>query len=52
VTVMADGDGAARARGFCGDYDVLVSHGQASTAATARLERTGGQVTVVLSEGA
>jgi len=47
--LTTDADGAAQLRGFHGDYDVVVSLGPKSKAASARLAgREGGRVTVVL----
>jgi len=52
VSVMTDDQGLARVRGFCGEYDLHVSHGRASIAASARLDRSGGHTTVALGAGA
>jgi GH35 family endo-1,4-beta-xylanase len=48
VEVTTDEQGLARARGFCGEYDVIVSRGSASATADARLGRTGGEVSITL----
>jgi hypothetical protein len=50
VTLTTDERGDVRARGFCGDYDLRVTHGNASMATTTKLTRGGAQVTVVLGD--
>jgi GH35 family endo-1,4-beta-xylanase len=54
LTLTTDATGVARARGYCGQYDVHVSSGGRSTATEkAQVTReAGGEVTVVLASGA
>ena len=48
LTLTTDDRGEARGRGFCGDYDLQVTHGNASMTTTTKLTRGGATVTVVL----
>lgn len=48
VTARAASDGQAKVRGFLGTYDVAVTLGDRTVKATAKLDRSGSAVTVVL----
>jgi len=49
LTLTTDAAGIARARGFCGQYDVHVSAGASSANASVRLDHSGADVKVVSS---
>jgi hypothetical protein len=50
LTLTTDERGNARARGFCGDYDLRVTYGDTSMTMATKLTRGGTEVTVVLGD--